>query len=70
MPLSMVQVGEKKTIISLHREDAMKQHLLDLGFVSGQQIEIVGRNENGLILSLKGVRLALNRGLAQRINVA
>ena len=70
MPLSMVQVGEKKTIISLHGEDAMKQHLLDLGFVSGQQIEIVGRNENGLILSLKGVRLALNRGLAQRINVA
>lgn len=70
MPLSMVKIGEKKTIISLHGEDTMKQHLLDLGFVSGQQVEIVGKNPHGLILSLKGVRLALNRGLAQRINVA
>ena len=70
MPLSMVQVGEKKTIVSLHGEDTMKQHLLDLGFVFGQQVEIVGKSSNGLILSVKGVRLALNQGLAHRINVA
>lgn len=70
MPLSMVQVGEKKTIVSLHGEDSMKQHLLDLGFVFGQQVEIVGKSCNGLILSMKGVRLALNQGLAHRINVA
>ncbi len=69
MPLSMVQVGEKKTIVSLHGKDTMKQHLLDLGFVFGQQVEIVGKSSNGLILSVKGVRLALNQGLAHRINV-
>ena len=70
MPLSMLQVGEKKTIVSLHGEDSMEQHLLDLGFVFGQQVEIVGKCSNGLILSLKGVRLALNQGLAHRITVA
>lgn len=66
----MVQVGERKIIVSLHGEDSMKQHLLDLGFVYGQEIEIIGKNSNGLILSMKGVRLALNQGLAHRINVA
>ncbi|MDY0290507.1 MAG: FeoA domain-containing protein [Sphaerochaeta sp.] len=66
----MLQVGEKKTIVSLHGEDSMKQHLLDLGFVFGQQVEIIGKSSSGLILSLKGVRLALNQGLAHRINVA
>ena len=70
MPLSMVQIGEKKIIVSLNGEDSMKQHLLDLGFVFGQQVEIIGKSSNGLILSLKGVRLALNQGLAHRINVA
>ena len=70
MPLSMVQVGEKKTIVSLHGEDSMKQHLLDLGFVFGQQVEIIGKSSTGLILSVKGVRLALNQGLAHRITVA
>lgn len=69
MPLSMAQVGEKKTIVSLHGEDSLKQHLLDLGFVFGQQVEIVGKSSNGLILSVKGVRLALNQGLAHSINV-
>ncbi len=70
MPLSMVRIGEKRTVVSLHGEDTMKQHLLDLGFVFGQQVEIVGKSSNGIILSVKGVRLALNQGLAHRINVA
>lgn len=70
MPLSMVGIGEKKTIVSLQGDDSMKQHLLDMGFVFGQQIEILGKNSSGLILSMKGVRLALNQGLAHRINVA
>ena len=70
MPLSLAQVGETRKILSLHGEDAMKQHLLDMGFVAGQVIEVVGNNQQGIILSIKGVRLALNRGLAHRINVA
>ncbi len=70
MPLSFVQAGETKTILSLQGDDSMKRHLLDLGFIAGQTIEVVGNSSQGLILSIKGVRLALNKGLAHRINVA
>ncbi|MBJ2356058.1 FeoA domain-containing protein [Sphaerochaeta sp. S2] len=70
MPLSFAQVGETRKIIGLHGEDAIKQHLLDLGFVAGEVIQVVGNSSQGIVLSIKGVRLALNRGLAHRINVA
>lgn len=70
MPLSFAQIGEVKRILSLNGDDAVKQHLLDLGFTEGQTVQVVGSNGAGLILSIKGVRLALNRGLAHRINVA
>lgn len=70
MPLSFAQAGETRKVVSLSGEDPVKQHLLDLGFVAGQCIEVVGNSSSGLILSVRGVRLALNRALAQRINVA
>ncbi len=72
MPLSFAQVGgEIRKIIGLHGEDALKQHLLDMGgFITGAMVEVVGNSSQGIILSIKGVRLALNRGLAHRINVA
>lgn len=70
MPLSFAQIGETCTVLSLQGDDTMKQHLLDLGFIAGQTVQVVGNSNQGIILSVKGVRLALNRGLAHRINVA
>ncbi|WP_363299103.1 FeoA domain-containing protein [uncultured Sphaerochaeta sp.] len=70
MPLSFAQAGETRKILSLQGDDTMKQHLLDMGFVAGQIVQIIGNSNQGLVLSIKGVRLALNRGLAHRINVA
>ena len=70
MPLSFAQAGETHKVLSLQGDDTTKQHLLDMGFVSGQIVQIIGNSNQGLILSIKGVRLALNRGLAHRINVA
>jgi len=70
MPLSFAQVGETRKVLSLQGDDMLKQHLLDLGFVAGQTVQIIGNSNQGLILFIKGVRLALNRGLAHRINVA
>ncbi len=70
MPISLAQVGETRKIVGLHGEDALKQHLLDMGFVAGACVEVVGNSNQGIILSIKGVRLALSRGLAHRINVA
>lgn len=70
MPLAMVSKGECRTITSLAAAGDMKQRLTDMGFIPGQTVTVVGENSAGIILQIKGARLAVNRGLAQKILVA
>lgn len=70
MPLAMVPIGEKRKIKSLTGTEDIKKHLIDLGFVSGQDVLVLGDSAAGMILLVKGTKLALNRGLAQKILVA
>lgn len=70
MALAMVQIGETRVITDLHVEASMKRHLQDLGFTRGEEVQVVGENASGIILLIKGARIALNRGLANRISVA
>ncbi|MDY2755090.1 MAG: ferrous iron transport protein A [Candidatus Treponema excrementipullorum] len=70
MPLAMVPIGEKRKIKSLIGTEDIKKHLIDLGFVSGQDVLVLGDSAAGMILLVKGTKLALNRGLAQKILVA
>lgn len=69
MPLAFVQIGERKKVTSFHGTEDMKRHLQDLGFIKGQDVQVMSENSSGLILLVKGVRIALNRGLAQKIMV-
>lgn len=70
MPLAMVVPGETRMIIDFAGDEDMKRHLNDMGFIAGQKVFVVGKADSGLILEVKGVRIALNRGLAQMISVA
>ncbi|MGI5174314.1 FeoA domain-containing protein [Treponema sp. OMZ 840] len=69
MPLAMVSCGEVRTIRNFCGGEDIKQHLLDIGLIPGEIVQVIGENASGLILKVKGVRLALNRGLAQKIIV-
>lgn len=69
MALSMVAIGETRTVNEFRGKEEMKKHLRDLGFIKGEQVKVVGENPSGLILIIKGVRIALNRGLASMILV-
>jgi len=69
MPLTMVPIGEERVVLSFRGNDEVKRRLQDLGFHQGQGIKILSENDSGLILLIKDVRIALNRGLAQRIIV-
>lgn len=70
MALAMVQMGESRKITELRVKEDMKRHLQDLGFMVGESVQVVGENPSGLILLIKGARIALNRGLANQISVA
>ncbi|NBK93453.1 ferrous iron transport protein A [bacterium 1XD21-13] len=69
MALAMMEVGETREIKEFHGKEEVKRHLQDLGFVKGERVQVIGENPSGMILLVKGVRIALNRGLASRIMV-
>lgn len=69
MALAMMLLGETRTITGFNGKDDIKRHLQNLGFVKGEKVQVVGENQSGLILLVKGVRLAINRGLASSIIV-
>ena len=70
MSLAMVALGETRTIADFTGKEDMKRHLQDLGFIRGENVKVVGENPGGLIILLKGVKIALNRGLASKIIVS
>ncbi len=70
MPLAMAIEGETRTITDFKGQEELKRHLQDLGFIKGERVRVVGENASGMILMVKGVKVALNRGLAHKIIVA
>lgn len=69
MPLAMVLEGETKRITDFRGQEDMKRHLQDLGFIKGERVRVAGENASGMILVVKGVKIALNRALADKIMV-
>ena len=70
MPLAMLQAGETKVISEFRGKEDVKRHLQDIGFIKGESVKVLSENESGIILLVKGTRIALNRGLASKIMVA
>ncbi|NLZ81980.1 MAG: ferrous iron transport protein A [Clostridiales bacterium] len=70
MPLAMLQAGETKVISEFRGKEDVKRHLQDIGFIKGESVKVISENESGIILLVKGTRIALNRGLASKIMVA
>ena len=69
MALSMMEQGDTRTIKGFRGQEEMKRHLQDLGFIQGETVRVVGDNPSGMILMVKGMKIALNRGLANGIIV-
>ena len=70
MSLAFISVGETRVIVDFRGKDEVKRHLQDIGFVKGESIKLLSQNESGMILLIKGVRVAINKGLASKIMVA
>ena len=67
MPLSMAKTGETVTIRKITGKDEVRQHLAELGFVVDAAVTVVNDLGGNLILQVKDSRVALDRGLANRI---
>lgn len=69
MSLTMVSIGEQKIIKEIRAKEQVKRHLQNLGFITDEKIEVISENSSGLILMVKGSKIALNRGMANKIIV-
>ncbi len=69
MLLSMVSLGEIKKIKELRGKDQAKSHLQSLGFLPGEKIEVISENPSGIILLIKNTKIAINKGMANKIVV-
>ncbi len=67
MPLSMAKPGETVTIRKITGKDEIRQHLAELGFVVDGVVTVVSEMAGNLILQVKDSRVALDRGMANRI---
>lgn len=70
MALTMAGDGEIMTIQRFLGKEEAVSRLRELGFIPGEKVEVVGRNQSGMVLLVRGVRIALDRSLAGRIIVA
>jgi len=70
LPLSMTGAGGKHLIARVTGKEDMKQHLADLGFVPGEQVEVISDTGDGnLIVNIKETRLGITSQMASKIMV-
>ena len=69
MPISLAEEHQALVIRRVTGDAKMKKHLENLGFVAGEEVKVVHRIGESLILKVKGVSLAISADLARRIIV-
>lgn len=69
MPLTMAAPGETVTIRRITGRDEVRQHLAELGFVVDSPVTVVSELGGNLILQVRDSRVALDRTMANRIEI-
>ena len=68
--LSLIKPGETAQMVSITGGYRFQSRLVGMGLFQGAQIEVVKNRGNGpVIISVKGCRLVLGRGMANKILV-
>jgi len=69
-PLSLIKPGKNVRLVSITGGRFLQSRLVSMGLLQGTPIEVVKNRGNGpVIVSVKGSRLVLGRGMAQKILV-
>ncbi|NLG57353.1 MAG: ferrous iron transport protein A [Clostridiales bacterium] len=69
MPVMLMGAGDEAVIRRISGHPAIRQRLAELGFVSGARVQAVGTSPGGIILLVKGSRVALGADMARHIFV-
>jgi ferrous iron transport protein A len=70
MPLAMARPGEVVTLVAINAGFGLRRRLADMGLSPGVSLRVIQSQMPGpVIIELRGSRLALGRGMAQKIMV-
>jgi Fe2+ transport system protein FeoA len=69
MPLTMASPGQEVTLIDIYGGRGIRSKLYSMGLIPGVKLTVLGTRGGPVIIALKDTRLALGRGMAQKIMV-
>ncbi len=69
MPLTLAVVNEENTIKKVGGKPEIKQHLENLGFVTGGTVRVISEMAGNLIVNVKDTRVAISKEMAAKIMV-
>lgn len=69
MPLNRVEVNNEYMVEKVSGKDETKKHLADLGFVAGEKVKVSSARHGNIIVTVKGIKIAISDDLAKRITV-
>ncbi len=69
MPLTFADIGEENIIKKIGGKPEVKQHLENLGFVTGGTVSVVSAIGGNLIVNVKESRVAINKEMASKIMI-
>ncbi|MAF85247.1 MAG: ferrous iron transport protein A [Dehalococcoidales bacterium] len=70
LPLAMTAPGELVTISEISAGPGLQKKLADMGFTPGVQMRVINVQAPGpVLIDLRGSRVALGQGIAQKIAV-
>lgn len=69
MPLTMANIGEANIIKKIGGDPDTRKFLESLGFVAGGTVTIISENGGNVIVNVKESRVAVSKGMANKIIV-
>ncbi|MCP5099843.1 MAG: ferrous iron transport protein A [Chloroflexi bacterium] len=69
LPLSMANVGEKLQLVDIRTCRTLTHRLAELGLTHGVTLKIVQNSGGPLLISVRGSRIAIGRGMAHKLQV-
>ena len=70
IPLAMVQSGQKVRLIKVDSGQGLRGRLMAMGLVTNAEFSVVNNNSGPLIIKIKESKIALGRGMANKIMVS
>lgn len=69
MPLSLLSVGQTGRVESVTGPHDVTMHLTAMGFTNGTLVNVISKNSQLLVVSVRNSRVALDKKLANSVRV-